>query len=280
MTSVCNPEQTEKRSQLTAQLRQGIAQVRDSKRFAEYLAFAGRFHRYSFNNRLLIWMQRPEATQVAGFQSWKQLGRHVKKGEKGIAILAPIAFKREMDLGPTQSTESAEDRTVVGFRVVHVFDVGQTDGEPLPTLTMQLEGSADELLMRLMAVAADDGLTVTSEPEQGRDGVGGYYDPAERHIWLNPSIQGTAQIAQTLAHELGHHFARETVCSRAEGEIIADAAAFLVLGHYGVDAGAFSFEYVAVWANRAEPGAFERKLNEAHQAADAILSRMNPARHL
>ena len=132
MTSVCNPELTEKRSQLVAQLRQGIEQVKDSKRFAEYLAFAGRFHHYSFNNRILIWAQRPGASQVAGFQSWKQLGRHVRKGEKGIAILAPMTFKPEVEQAGPEAEDVGATRAVVGFRVVHVFDVSQTEGEALP----------------------------------------------------------------------------------------------------------------------------------------------------
>jgi antirestriction protein ArdC len=270
MTSLSNADATEKRSQLVAQLRQGVEQVKDSQRFAEYLTCAARFHRYSFNNRMLIWLQRPDASQVAGFQTWKSLGRHVTKGEKGIAILAPVAFRRAAEQGAGEE-EGEQETVAVGFRAVHVFDISQTEGEPLPSLTSQLRGDADELLAGLKSVAEAEGLAISEAPEAGREGVGGYYDSSKRLIWLNPSTQASAQMAQTLAHELAHHFAREERCNRAEGEIVADAAAYLVLGHHGIDAGAFSFDYVAVWASRAEPGAFEQQLSAAHKAADAIL---------
>src|SRR5688572_33061229 len=97
MTTVSNENQAEKRAELTARLKRGIEEVKDSERFREYLRFASRFHQYSLNNRLLIWLQRPNASQVAGFQTWKSLGRSVRKGEKGIAILAPVAFRRFKD---------------------------------------------------------------------------------------------------------------------------------------------------------------------------------------
>jgi hypothetical protein len=129
MTSVPNDQQAEKRSEL---VRQGVETVKDSKRFTEYLAFASRFHSYSFNNRMLIWLQRPEASQVAGFQTWKALGRHVKKGEKGIGILAPVAFRKEAD-GDADEEEAGES-VAVGFRVVYVFDLSQATPDRLASL--------------------------------------------------------------------------------------------------------------------------------------------------
>lgn len=256
------PESTAKRAELVARLRQGIEEVKHSKRFIEYLRFAAAFHNYSFNNRLLIWCQRPDAAQVAGFRAWLKLGRYVRKGEKGIAILAPMPWKRTDE-------ESDEIATGVNFKVVHVFDVSQTEGEDLPALAATLAGDADELVAGLYAVASGEGLSISREAES--IGAMGYYVRSRKAIWLSPEIDSSAQLAQTLAHELGHHFADED-CTRAVGELIADSAAYLVLGHFGIDAGVFSFDYVAAWASRAEDDAWEKALAKIHQVADAIIS--------
>ena len=199
--------------------------MKNSERFREYLRFASRFHQYSLNNRMLIWLQRPHASQVAGFQTWKNLGRNVSRGEKGIAILAPVPIRRDVQV---ESDDDQAPAVSVGFRVVHVVDVSQTDGESLPALTTHLEGNAEDLLAGLTEVVRLEGLTLSAELEADREGVGGYYEPARKRIWLNPDIEGSAQRAQTLAHELAHHFAREERCTRAEGEIVADSAAYLV----------------------------------------------------
>ena len=152
-------QSTEKRAELVARLRQGIEEVKDSDRFKDYLRFTAAFHSYSFHNCMLIWCQRPDATQVAGFRSWLKLGRYVRRGEKGISILAPMPWKKTDE-------ENEEVLSGINFKVVHVFDVIQTEGADLPTLTTTLAGDAEELVARLYTVAEDEGLTFTATTKE------------------------------------------------------------------------------------------------------------------
>src|ERR1017187_339871 len=157
-----------KQTEIVDRLERGILELKSSTRWAEDLRAPARFHRYSANNLMLILMQRPDATRVAGFRTWLDLGRHVRKGENGIAILAPCVYggqtREDQETGERLTTE----RRVVGFRVVHVFDVSQTDGDELPSPVTHLEGdSAAELLARLELVAGDLGFSV-QRPEDFR----------------------------------------------------------------------------------------------------------------
>ncbi len=130
---------------------------------------------------MLIWLQRPEDSQVAGFQTWKNLGRYVTKGEKGIAILAPVAFRRDADTGGNEG-DAVKETIAVGFRTVHVFDISQTKGEPLPSLTSQLRCDADELLAGLMSVAAAEGLRLSSVSSVGAAGASPSSDQKRRQL--------------------------------------------------------------------------------------------------
>lgn len=259
---------TDKRAELVEKLRNGIKSVQDSDRLADYLRFSAKFHRYSFHNTMLIWLQRPEATQVAGFNAWKALGRSVKKGEKGIAIFAPIPWKR--------TNADDEEESGIWFKVVYVFDLAQTDGDELPTMTEKLEGDAPALCRDLSDLAGREGLTIIRD-EKNMPGTNGYLSPVAKEVWIDPAIAGnSAMFAQVLAHELSHWFTdRECVVGRAEREIVADGAAYIVLGHHGVDAGAFSFDYIATWSSREEAGCFEKRLAEIHEVANKILEGMD-----
>lgn len=262
-------QSTDKKQALLAQLKQSIADVQDSQRFKDYLAFSASFHGYSVSNLMLIWLQRPDATRVAGFHAWLKLHRYVKKGEKGIAILAPCVGRKKSD-----DENDDEPQTVHFFKTVYVFDVSQTDGEDLPDLCDRLEGDAPELWTRLSSLAAKQGIDLDiSDDEEGVPaGANGYYQASKQRIWIRNASQ--AQMAKTLAHELAHYFAHEDCkgASYAEGEIVADSAAYVVASMHGLDTGTFSFEYVATWASRAEKGAFEKQLGTIHKVADAILA--------
>jgi antirestriction protein ArdC len=241
-----------KQTEIVDRLERGILELKSSTRWAEYLRAAARFHRYSANNLMLILMQRPDATRVAGFRTWLDLGRHVRKGENGIAILAPCVYggqtREDQETGERVTTE----RRVVGFRVVHVFDVSQTDGDELPSPVTHLEGdSAAELLARLELVAGDLGFSV-QRPEDFRGPVNGETSFELKRIRLNPD-RSTDQQAKTLAHELGHVTAHhETVnysAERGRCELEAESVAYVVLAHYGLDSAEYSFGYVARWSD-------------------------------
>lgn len=227
-------------SEALQRFEEAVAAIQDSDSFRRWLDVSSRFHTYSLGNQLLIALQRPEATYVAGFNAWLKLGRHVLKGEKGIRIMVPLRRKVTNDAGE-------EEQRVTGFGTGFVFDVSQTDGEPLPNLAVPtLEGEAGlELWCGLSQVAEREGVRVrTVEPSELPSETMGYYHPGTKEIVIG--AYGQRQRTKTLAHELGHHIAR--VDDRAENECIAEGIAYVVCAHFGLDTGERSFPYVAGWA--------------------------------
>lgn len=244
-------------------LRKGIQDVILSGKMQEVLEMQARFHNYSFGNVLLIYSQRPNATRVAGFQTWKKLGRWVKKGEKGIKILAPI-FVKKMD------EETGEEKSVLaGFKVVTVFDVSQTDGKPLPSLAEELQGSTragEELYSRLLDIAPVP-VKFLPLPDEGAKG---YYNFKE--IVVSSRLRGDAR-TKTLLHEIVHAFVeREPLKDeedRARAEVVAESATYVVAQHFGLDTGSYSFGYVAAWGGQ-DPNVV-LKMGEAIQKAAAVV---------
>lgn len=242
----------------------------------QMLTVAARFPSYSANNVLLIGIQRPDATRVAGIRTWNSLGRHVRKGEKGIAILAPCLYRprdiaaRAADGPRATQTQAAQPEThkpgrddaasarqLRGFRVVHVFDLEQTAGEPLPEVSpSQLTGPApEEFLDRLVAVVRADGYTV----ERGDcRGANGYTDFAARTVRVRDDVP-EAQAAKTFSHELAHiradHETRflssygTSVGCRSQAEVEAESIGYLIASAAGLDAAAYSVPYVAGWSD-------------------------------
>jgi len=261
-------EAQEKRRQLAGKMEQAIADVRDSERFKEWLTFCGRFHNYSMGNTMLIMLQSPNASRVAGFQTWKGMGRTVRKGEKGIAILAPQTFKRECN-----HEKDCDCETALGFRTVYVFDESQTDGDPLPDIAESFDGIDDAgLFGKLDNLAHAEGLTIDRlDPPIGAGAANGAYMHSARRIWLDPEL-GALQATKTLAHELAHHYAQhETNGHCREGrEIIAESAAYIILQHFGLDAGSYSFDYLASWSAN-DPKAFKANLSETLRTASSII---------
>ncbi len=220
-----------------------VDEVRASEMFRQYLDVQARFHRYSWHNSLLILSQRPDVQRVAGFQAWKKLGRHVRKGERGIAIFAPCPWKR------TDTDDDGKDieRQGVYFKVVHVFDVSQTDGEPLPEVEVpDVHIAADTLLANLERVASNRGIAVNfSELEVGYYGVskGGTIDIATGHA--------TGQQSKTLAHELAHEAMhqkdRPDGLTRSVAELEAESVAYVVCAHFDLDVELRASGYIALW---------------------------------
>ena len=223
-------------------LAKSVDDVRASDTFRAFLDVQAKFHRYSWHNTMLIAMQRPDASQVAGFRAWKKLGRYVCKGERGIAIFAPCPFKRTAtdDDGNAQETEG------IYFKIVHVFDVAQTEGKPLPTVDVpDVETASDTLLASLERVAVKRGIAVNyTELRSGHYGTskGGSIDVATGHT--------TGQQAKTLAHELAHealHKSDRSGLTRSMAELEAEAVAYVVCRHHGLDVGVRSSRYIALW---------------------------------
>lgn len=247
-------------------LEQAVSAIHDSDSFRRWLDISSRFHTYSLGNQLLIALQKPAATYVAGFHAWRKLGRHVRRGETGIRIMVPHARK-------VINEEGQEERRVFGFGTGLVFDINQTEGEPLPEhVVPTLEGDAGaELWDGLHQYAKGQGIAISVvEPAALPGETMGYYDPNRKTIVVG--AYGQRQRTKTLAHELGHHVAR--VDDRASNECIAEGIAYIVCAHFGIDTGERSFPYVAGWAQ--DPDVLKGVLSTIQVASATIIDAVGP----
>ena len=242
-------------------LKDGVNDIQESDNFKQFLLTMSKFHDYSIGNLILIMVQRPEASRVAGFKTWKDLGRWVKKGEKGIAILAPCMPPKGQKTEPKEDEEEEINVSPIYFKVVHVFDVSQTDGELLPEFEVpSLTGEAnEELFERIMVVTRGQGLDVNFDSRPHQDpAIKGTY--SGKSIWVRPE-ETRAQQLKTLLHEVAHYYSENVFrIPRRDAETIAESVAFTVGAHFGFDSGTRSFSYVALWAE-------DKKVLEANLAA-------------
>jgi antirestriction protein ArdC len=226
-----------------------------SEGWLEYLAFAARFRQYSFNNTMLILIQMPTASRVASYRKWSELGRQVRKGEKGLSIFAPMTRKREVE---DASGEKSERRYVSGFRLVSVFDVSQTEGDALPedpARPVLLDGEAPEGLWQALAdVVLDAGYMLRFGPSER--GENGYTSPSDKVIQITEGLS-PAQSCKTLIHETAHMLlhcddktlTEDALLHRNVAEIEAESIAHIVAEVHGLPTGDYSIPYVAGWSN-------------------------------
>lgn len=233
-------------------LMEGVKRVLESDNFRDFLAFSSKFRRYSFGNTILIWSQNRNATRVAGFKTWNSLGRKIRKGEKGIVIFAPIIKKARKETSEDLPEGGEEKDALIGFKAVHVWDVGQTEGEPLPELETgkikEKEGDPESLFEKILATSP------VPIDVKGLDGEKrGIYLVEEKRIIVSSALN-TAEKCKTLLHELAHHLALsaepESEVSfdvRSAHEVLAEGAAYLACSHFGIDSSEYSFLYLASW---------------------------------
>ena len=232
-----------------------------------FLKAASRFHRYSFGNILLIMCQRPDATRVAGFHTWKSLGRSVRKGEKGIAIFAPMMIRPREEQDAPESDGDASAPKQLRFRVVHVFDVSQTEGEPLPE-PARVGGNPGEALLRIESAVRESGIALeTADSLGGADGVssGG---KIEIRAGLKPA-ERFAVIVHEWAHELLHKGAERAELTRTVRETEAEAVAFIVSQAIGLEAGTAAADYIKLY--RGNPETLAGSLDRIQHAACTII---------
>jgi len=244
--------------QLDAALQQGRSDV-----LTAHLAMVAKFHRYSFGNIMLIATQRPDASRVAGFNTWKRLGRFVKKGEKGIVIIAPLTIRRSADNG----NPSDEDATILRFKAVRVFDVSQTGGEPLcepPRVGGNPNGATD----RLKAFVHERNITLEHAADLGSaDGVshGGRIVLREGL----PPAEEFATLVHELAHELLHHGNGDERPPKTVRETEAEAVAFIVSQAIGLDTNTAASDYIQLY--RGDADTLAASLDRIQRTATAII---------
>jgi hypothetical protein len=233
-------------SELLEGLSAGIAELTTSERWAAYLSMQTKFYRYSPSNVVLIMMQNPYATRVAGYKKWLELGRQVKAKESALRILAPMTYKKD---GP----EGEQTSEIRGFKMVPVFDISQTEGPDLPDVVSKLEGLAPEgVFDRLTEFANSIGFRV-ERPESLESGANGDTTHSEGRIRVVAS-NSEAQQAKTLAHEIGHALLHDPESAttkdltRGLKELEAESAAYVICTALGMDTSDYSFGYVAGWS--------------------------------
>lgn len=240
-------------------------EILTSEGFRRWCSTRDKFHDYSIGNQILIAMQRPDATRVAGYRKWQSMDRQVRKGERGIRILAPIVKKVENEQGD-------EEKRAVWFKLVSVFDVSQTDGEPLPTLPARRSIAGDEfgaLEAPLLALAEEIGVGVEFD-DLSRTSANGYFDPAAKQIVIDSSLS-TDEAIRTLTHEIAHALGvgyAEYGVERAE--VIVEAATHVALGTLGFDTSGESLTYLAVYGRENDLAVLRNDLGKINEIATRI----------
>ena len=253
---------------------QGFDEITESEGFRRYLETLGKFHHYSYGNVLLIMAQNPEATRVAGYRQWQQLGRQVKRGEKGMKIMVP--HKQRLRDAKTDEEEGEPLYVVRGFGIGTVFDLSQTEGEPLPEPPRpeELEGESTRafwLCDQLRDYLEERGVLLQLTE---LDGPKGTYHPALKRVQLQVGMSPD-QTAKTLCHETAHYRADHTAgIHRRDAETVAEASSFVVLNHYGIDTSSYSFPYVASWTE-GDRQVLTRNLSAIQRVSDSLITRID-----
>ena len=284
----------EKMKEITDRLEAGIQELFDSDRFKEYLQVMSKFHNYSFNNTLLIAMQKPDATLVAGYNSWKNLfGRQVARGAKGIKVLAPSPYKikKEIDKIDPKTQKPVTDKngkpvkeeteiTVPAFKVVSVFDVSQTEGKELPSIGVdELTGDVEHYADFFKAAELSAPVPVGFEKIAG--GSKGYYSQTDKRIAINEGMSELQNI-KTLIHETSHAKLHDIDLNappekqadrpdRRTREVQAESIAYAVCQHYGLDTSDYSFSYVAQWSSGRELAELKASLETIRNTASELI---------
>ena len=285
----------EKLKEITDRLEQGITELFDSERYKEYLRVMSKFHNYSFNNTLLIAMQKPDASLIAGFSAWKNnFGRNVMKGQKGIKILAPSPFKikKEMEKIDPQTGKAfigkdgkpvteEKEITIPAFKVVSVFDVSQTEGREIPNIAVNmLTGDVEHYKDVFAALEKTSPVPVGFEKIEG--GAHGYYHLEDKRIALDEGMS-ELQTLKTLIHEIAHAKLHdidlnapledlENRPDRRTREVQAESIAYTVCQHYGLDTSDYSFGYVAGWSAGRELAELKSSLETIRSTAAEIIN--------
>lgn len=274
-------------------LETGVGNIFTGDKYAQYLQTMSKFHRYSFNNTLLIAMQRPDATLVTGYRNWQSMGRQVKKGEKGITILAPAPIKRKreqeildqnhmplLDADGKPKTEEVEV-VIPRFKPTTVFDISQTDGEPIETLAPEelTEAVADyDLFMK--AITAVSPVPIRFDEIVGE--AKGYYHSGDKEIVIQKGMS-ESQTIKTAIHETGHARLHDKDIMEKQGiekdrltkEVEAESVAYCVCSAFGVDTSEYSFPYIAGWSSNRDMKELKASMDIIRKTAGEMIDELS-----
>lgn len=287
--------------EITDGIEQGIQELFTSEKYMQYLRTMSRFHKYSVNNTMLIYMQRPDATLVAGFNKWRdQFGRNVMKGEKSIKIIAPTPFKKMIEqdkvdpqtkkpvLNPdgTVATEEVEIRIPL-YKVVSVFDVAQTDGKPLPTLSENLSGDVRQYEIFMEALRRSAPVPIVFE--KIAPDTDGYFSEDDQRIAIREGMSEVQPVSATvheIAHSKLHNRELERLAAEAMDikkdppkpkdrhteEVEAESVSYAVCAYYGIQTGENSFGYIASWSKDKELSELRASLETINKTSSGLIS--------
>ncbi len=279
--------QQEKIKEITERLEKGIEELFESENYKNYLATMSKFTSYSLNNTLLISLQKPDSTAVAGYNTWKSLGRQVKKGEKAIQILAPIIYKKKReDEGEEDDKASARrdkplseetEKILVGFKVVNVFDYAQTEGEPLPEIVHKLDGSVEGYADFMKALRGISPVPVILQNVEGS--ANGYFDLINKFIAIDKNMSqemhvktGIHEVAHAILHDRESGIEKDTAPDNESKEVQAESIAFTVCNYFGIDTSNYSFGYIAGWSSGKDLKELKASIEIVRKTAQSIIT--------
>lgn len=283
-------EQQEKIKEITEKLEKGIEELFESENYKNYLKTMSKFTSYSLNNTLLIAMQKPDSSTVAGFGTWKSLGRHVKRGEKAIQILAPIIYKKKRekereednriskqnDKGTNEETE----KILVGFKVVNVFDISQTEGEPLPEVVHKLDGNVEGYADFMDSLKEFSPVPVILQTVEGS--ANGYYDLTNKYIAIDKDLSqemhmktGIHELAHALLHDKDNGMAKDSKSSIETKEVQAESIAFTVCNYFEIDTSDYSFGYISGWSSGKDLKELKESMEVIRKTSQIIITGIN-----
>ena len=285
--------------EISERLEQGVKEIFTSERYTEYLNTMSKFHNYSFNNTLLITMQKPEATLVAGYHAWqKKFNRHVKRGEKGIQIIAPAPIREEQEIEkidpvtkePVIGDDGQPETEIVEmviprFRITTVFDVSQTEGEPIAELEVpELTGSVQFYDTFMQALQNISPVPIRMMNVEGE--AKGYYHQTEKYIAIKEDMSNV-QTMKTGVHEVSHALLHDREVMDAEGvlkdqttkEVEAESIAYIVCNHFGLDTSEYSFTYIASWCESRDMKALKASMDTIRKTSAEIIGNIEEQMH-
>ena len=276
---------------ITEKLEKGVQDVYSSEQYQDLLNTMAKFPHYSVNNNILIMMQKPDATLVQSYTGWKKMWRFVKKGEKGIRILAPAPFKLEKEQDKVDESgkvvrdkdgEAVKEKieiNMTAFKPVSTFDVSQTEGEPLPQIGVdELTGNIEGYQTLFEAIKSASPVPIAFEDI--KSGAKGYFHVEENRIALNNGMS-EIQNVKTAIHEMAHaklhnsEAQKNNKQSKNSKEVEAESVAYTVCQHYGIDTSDYSFAYVATWSQGKELPELKESLNIIRNAASELITKID-----